>query len=97
MIDELCNALRKTVQVQYEELKAMLEKDKRKLPEDFAHPLDEEIIGERGELAKLLSEQETAISYSKVGKLDNLWRSLLNKAIVCLRYFDTREPFLDNP
>lgn len=55
------------------------------------------IIGKDGELTKLLSEQEKAISYSKAGKLDSLWHSLLNKAIVCLRYFDTREPFLDNP
>lgn len=106
LIDELCKTLRRTVQGQYEELKTTLEQNGRKLPENFVHPLDEEIIGKEGadgteekmgELAKLLSGQETTISYSKVGKLDELWRSLLDKAIVCLRYFDTREPFLDNP
>lgn len=97
LIDELCNAIHDTVQTQYEELKMELNKNGRKLPDDFAHPLDEQIIGKEGELAELLSEHETAISYSKAGKLDNLWRSLLNKAIECLRYFDTREPFLDNP
>lgn len=106
LIDELCGTLRKTVQGQYEELKTALEQNGRKLPENFVHPLDEEIIGKTGangkeekagELAKLLSENEDAISYSKAGKLDELWRSLLDKAIVCLRYFDTREPFLKNP
>lgn len=56
-----------------------------------AFPLDEDIVGPEGDLKKLLSDQENAISYSKAGKLDNLWRSLLNKSIVCLRYFDTRE------
>lgn len=85
------------MQKQYKELEAVLKKDGRELPKDFAHPLDETIIGKNGELTKLLSEQEKAISYSKAGRLDSLWRSLLNKSIVCLRYFDTREPFLDNP
>ena len=67
------------------------------MPDDFAYPLDEEIVGPQGMLRTLLSEQESAISYSKAKKLDNLWRTLLNKSIVCLRYFDTREPFLNNP
>lgn len=97
LIDELCDAIHSTVQEQYNGLEAALKKDGRELPKDFAHPLDETIIGKGGELTKLLSEQEKAISYSKAGKLDSLWHSLLNKAIVCLRYFDTREPFLDNP
>lgn len=97
LIDELCDAIYSTVQKQYKELEAVLKKDGRELPKDFAHPLDETIIGKNGELTKLLSEQEKAISYSKAGRLDSLWRSLLNKSIVCLRYFDTREPFLDNP
>lgn len=97
LINELCNAIHDTVQAQREELKEALKKEGRELPENFEHPLDVGIIGEGGELAKLLSEKETAISYSKARKLDSLWRSLLNKAIICLRYFDTREPFLDNP
>ena len=97
LIEEMCGDIRNTAQAEYEKLKERLKQGGRDLPGDFAFPLDEDIVGPEGDLKKLLSDQENAISYSKAGKLDNLWRSLLNKSIVCLRYFDTREPFLDNP
>lgn len=97
LIDELCGAIYETVQEKYTELKTKHEGCDTKLPEKFIHPLDEEIIGKDGELAKLLSGSETEISYSNGEELDKLWRSLLKKSIVCLRYFDTREPFLNNP
>lgn len=97
LIEEMCGDIRNTAQAEYEKLKQRLKQEERDLPGDFAFPLDEDIVGPEGDLKKLLSDQENAISYSKAGKLDNLWRSLLNKSIVCLRYFDTREPFLDNP
>lgn len=97
LIEEMCGDIRNTAQAEYEKLKKRLKQEGRDLPGDFAFPLDEDIVGPEGDLKKLLSDQENAISYSKAGKLDNLWRSLLNKSIVCLRYFDTREPFLDNP
>lgn len=97
LINELRDKIPSTVQAKYDELKTELEEKKLKLPEDFTHPLDEEIIGEGGKLAKLLSEQEPAISYSKAGELALLWRTLLDKSIVCLRYLDTREPFQENP
>lgn len=97
LIEEMCGDIRNTAQAEYKKLKERLKQEERDLPGDFAFPLDEDIVGPEGDLKKLLSDQENAISYSKAGKLDNLWRSLLNKSIVCLRYFDTREPFLDNP
>ena len=97
LIEEMCGDIRNTAQAEYEKLKERLKQEGRDLPGDFAFPLDEDIVGPEGYLKKLLSDQENAISYSKARKLDNLWRSLLNKSIVCLRYFDTREPFLDNP
>ena len=97
LIDELCKEIYSTVQEQYKVLEAELKKVRQELPKDFEHPLDGTIIGKDGELTKLLSEHENSISYSKAGKLDNLWRSLLNKSIVCLRYFDAREPFQDSP
>lgn len=96
LIDEMCSEIRTTVQSKYGSLDEKW-KDERDLPKNFVFPLDEDIVGPKGALKELLSEQECAISYSKAGKLDDLWRSLLNKSIVCLRYFDTREPFLNNP
>ena len=89
LISELCGEIRNTVQSKHAELTTKLK--------NFSHPLDENIIGQEGILKKLLSEQETAISYSKAEELDKLWYSLLNKSIICLRYFDKREPFLHNP
>lgn len=89
LISELCGEIRNTVQGKHAELTTKLK--------NFSHPLDENIIGQEGILKKLLSEQETAISYSKAEELDKLWYSLLNKSIICLRYFDKREPFLHNP
>lgn len=93
LINEMCSDIRKTVQAQYKVLEDTLKERGQQLPDDFAHPLDDEIVGKDGILAKLLSDRDTAISYSKAGKLDDLWRLLLNKSIVCLRYYDTREPF----
>lgn len=60
---------------------------------EFEHPLDAEI---RASLKELLIEGKEAIEYSQVAKLDELWISLINKAIKCLRFFDSREPFLNN-
>lgn len=89
LIDELCNNIRTTVQKKAKEIP--------NLPSDFEHPLDDEIIGESGDLSELLFGEEKTISYAKAEKLDELWGKLLNKSIRCLRYFDTREPFMDNP
>lgn len=54
------------------------------------HPLDEEIINQ---LKNIIGENEE-IPYSKSKELDKLWCDLLRKSINCLRYFDTREPFM---
>lgn len=97
LLNEMCNDIRKTIQAQYNILEEEVKKNGQQLPDDFAHPLDEEIVGVDGILANLLSDEENSISYSKARKLDGLWRILLNKSIVCLRYFDTREPFQNNP
>ena len=90
-------ALQRLFKAQYKVLEDTLKERGQQLPDDFAHPLDDEIVGKDGILAKLLSDRDTAISYSKAGKLDDLWRLLLNKSIVFLRYYDTREPFQSNP
>ncbi len=96
LIDVLCKKIPSTVQDKYDELKAELDKNGFKLPDNFSHPLDNEIIDKIKILSNFLSEKETAIPYSKAGELDQLWRSLLDKSIVCLRYLDTREPFQEN-
>ena len=97
LIEEMCGDIRNTAQNEYNKLQGKLNGEGKALPDDFAFPLDEDIVGPDGALKKLLADQENAISYSKARKLDDLWRALLNKSIICLRYFDIREPFLNNP
>ena len=41
---------------------------------------------------KLIAE----LSYEMNGEIDKLWNMLIEKAIICLRYFDKREPFMNN-
>lgn len=91
MIDELCE-FEATVQTEKEQLQASFEAITLG---DFPHPLDSDIIGETGLLKKLTLEPDT-IAYSNAGQLDKLWSELLQKSILCLRYFDRREPFLNN-
>lgn len=64
----------------------------------FQHPLDKEIIGDSGILGKLsIDGDKKTIAYSNADQLDKLWIKLLEKSIICLRFFDKREPFLNNP
>lgn len=62
----------------------------KKLP---YHPLDSDI---EGQLKKLLSQGVRAneLSYEMNEEIDKLWNTLIEKAVICLRYFDKREPFM---
>ena len=102
LIDVLCGEVNNTVTVKLEDLA----KHYRTVPQedgaeriefnsDFEHPLDSDILGEGGPLKELLGG-DTEIKYAKADELDKLWSRLLEKAILCLRYFDDREPFLRN-
>jgi hypothetical protein len=63
----------------------------------FSHPLDKDIVGSKGKLKKLISGNVMEIDYSKAPELDSLWKDLIQKSIECLRFFDSREPFLHLP
>lgn len=54
------------------------------------YPLDKETIDR---LTHIIGEKEE-LFYSSAKDLDKLWSMLLRKSIMCLRYFDTREPFM---
>ena len=70
-------------------------KDNVKCPEIPKHPLDEETQSRIKEL-KSMEDDEYAI-FKKVDEVKSLWKQLVEKSIICLRYFDKREPFLENP
>ncbi len=60
---------------------------------EFEHPIDVPILDI---LSGLLPFSTDDILYSKVQELSKLWFKLVDKSIKCLRYFDTREPYLKN-
>lgn len=55
------------------------------------HPLDEDIRKKLEQLKKQLVNEE--IPYESNEDINNIWISLIKKAIMCLRFFDKREPF----
>lgn len=97
LIKELCDKVNSYVMKKEESLKGEYGKSKKIYPDKFQHPLDSEIIGASGEISKLNFTEKGEIPYSDADKLDTLWRKLLEKSIICLRYFDSREPFLISP
>lgn len=99
LIDVLCGEVRAIVRAETEALEKHYHKMKEEGAQiafnpEFEHPLDEYILKEDGPLRNLLAGTEKMIPYSEADALDELWLTLLRKAILCLRYFDSREPFL---
>ena len=59
-------------------------------------PLDNEIKEKLKELATNVKEDSNDFEIFRYKKqTDDLWEQLLKKAIICLRYYDTREPFIE--
>lgn len=57
------------------------------------YPLDDVIRQKLAELIESGSEYEL---FEKLTLVQDIWISLIKKSIVCLRYYDSREPFLQN-
>ncbi|MEN6462524.1 MAG: hypothetical protein ABFC94_14305 [Syntrophomonas sp.] len=60
----------------------------------FEHPLDTDI---KSILIRLKPSSGESIEYTQTAQLDELWETLINKSIICLRFFDKREPFYNDP
>lgn len=58
-----------------------------------SYPLDDDVLSTLQSLIVTGKENEL---FEKVPDVQNLWNSLIKKSIVCLRYYDTREPFQKN-
>lgn len=54
------------------------------------YPLDTQVVS----MLKNIIGGKKELFYSSAKELDKLWSMLLRKSIMCLRYFDTREPFM---
>lgn len=57
------------------------------------HPLDNEVIDVLKSFKTIDESSEFAI-FKKVDEIKDLWTVLIEKSINCLRFYDTREPFL---
>lgn len=62
------------------------------------HPLDQEVVGRLSSLQQAIRNGDDDYEiFRHRADIDILWKILLEKAIICLRYYDKREPFLGNP
>lgn len=75
----------------------------RKEPEEdpdepgLIYPLDETVLKELKTIQqKGLPGEEKELTYKVNGEIDRLWNMLIEKSIICLRFFDKREPFMEN-
>ncbi len=59
---------------------------------NFVYPFDSKIIEYLDSIGNLSSSTNL---YSIISDLKDLWFQLVDKSIKCLRYFDSREPYLD--
>lgn len=50
-----------------------------------------EILKQRG-----IDKNTGELSYEINDEIDELWNILIEKSIICLRFFDKREPFMEN-
>ena len=65
------------------------------------HPLDKDIKKElesiKGKCSTAVEGREVIeLSYAMNSDINKLWCRLIEKSIICLRYFDKREPFMKN-
>lgn len=72
-------------------IQTYVEKNIHEELKNIQHPIDNEILEKLNEIS-LSSEEEYEI-YQHIAKIKSIWSILIKKAIVCLRYFDEREPF----
>ena len=62
--------------------------------QNFEHPLDKHVVSEITKIIDLIRDEDSDYEIFKHKEaLSNLWKSLIDKSIKCLRLFDTREPF----
>ena len=62
---------------------------------DFEHPLDSELLKKIDEISIQDSDDEYKI-FQYIDTVKEIWKLAIEKSIKCLRFFDSREPFLDN-
>ena len=70
---------------------------KEYLPDNLSYPLDDLTIDDLIAIKKTIPDGGSDLPYSKVEILNVFWKNIIIKSIQCLRLFDVREPFYENP
>ena len=65
--------------------------EERKVP----HPLDDMIV-EKLDVFEIREEDDDYRIFYYVNEIKEIWKLIIERSIKCLRFFDGREPFLEN-
>jgi hypothetical protein len=65
--------------------------------QELAYPLDHTVLEKLNTIQqKGLGHGEDELTYEANDEIDELWSLLIERSIICLRFFDKREPFMKN-
>lgn len=76
-----------------DEIKKQISKEKR-INDCKNHPLDSEVRELLLKLKEKIPKDGKELQYDTCNELSNIWEKLIKKAIMCLRFYDGREPFI---
>ena len=62
---------------------------------EFEYPLDQDVLVALGKF-EIQSENDDYHIFNYTEDIKLIWRLIIDKSIKCLRYFDHREPFIEN-
>lgn len=66
--------------------------------EKLEHPLDKAVTNSLVELKETIRDiDDDYYIFNSIETIKELWKTIIGKSIKCLRFFDTREPFLAQP
>lgn len=69
----------------------------RETTREIEHPLDNEVKDKLNFIKeKMRDEDDDYRIFYFADEIKNIWKLIIQKSIKCLRYFDTREPFIEN-
>ena len=63
---------------------------------NLPHPLDDDIV-EKLKTFEIREEDDDYRIFYYVKDIKEIWKLIIEKSIKCLRFFDGREPFMENP
>ena len=64
---------------------------------EIEHPLDDEVKGKLDSIKNAMRDEDDDYRiFYFADEIKDIWKLIIQKSIKCLRYFDSREPYLEN-